>query len=760
MHSKPTRRPLTPRWPVALAAISAMLTAVALGAPAQASQSAPGAAQAMARHHHGYRLPPGVQDPCAAASGKHATCAALTVPAGSRASGAQPAVTPAGLAPADLQDAYNLPKSNSLGNGETVAVVTAYDDPGAEADLGTYRTQYSLSACTTANGCFKKVDQNGGTTYPPTSAGWPAADAQSMDMISALCPSCNIVLVEANSTAITDLGTAENEAASLGADFIDNDWFTPESSFGSSETGYDTQYFDHPGVAITAPAGNSGYGVNYPAASQFVTAVGGTTLTKDTSASRGWTETAWSGSGSGCSAYEPKPSWQADTGCTGRTLNDTAAVADPGTPVAYYDSQGSGGWAEGGGTGVAAAIVAATYALAGPPAPGTTPAAYLYGTPGDRNAITSGSNGTCSPSYLCTAGSGYNGPGGMGTPSGVAALGTTGARPAAVVTPAGTTWVFARGTDGSIQAGSLPSGSSTWSGLASLGGNFPAYPAALAGSGGFTWVMAVANGNLQVDELPNGSATWTGFTSLGNPGTGFIGTPAIVQDTAGEIHAFVRTSAGAMYTTVLPQGSNTWSSFTSLGGTWPRDAGAVVGSGGYLFVFAVGTTQKLYVDELPAGSATWTGWTSLGGTTIGVPAAMQDQAGTASGTIRVFVRATTGVMQQDSVPFHSTTWSGLSGLGGSWQQDAVGYPGSGGTDWLYAVGSTTNLYYDKLGSGTWSGWTNLNGSFTGDPGATQNSTANYLFGRTAGGALNVAHIDNGKTTWSAFSSLGSPIAGS
>ena len=448
------------RWLAALAAVSATLTAVALGgAPAEAASRS--TAQASARPHHSYRLPAGVQNPCAAPTPRHATCAALAGPSTRqpRGGGAQPAAsTPAGYAPSDLQSAYNLPKSSSLGNGETVAVVTAYDDPTAETDMGTYRTQYGISACTTANGCFKKVNQTGGTTYPGTSAGWPAADAQSLDMISALCPACHILLVEANSTAITDLGTAENEAATLGAEFIDNDWFTPEASFGASETSYDTQYFDHPGVAITAPAGNAGYGVNYPAASQYVTAVGGTTLTKDTSVARGWTETAWSGSGSGCSAYEPKPAWQQDTGCSDRTLNDTAAVADPGTPVAYYDSQGSGGWAEGGGTDVASAVVAATYALAGPPAPGTYPASYLYGTPGARNAITSGSNGTCSPSYLCTAGAGYNGPAGMGTPSGVPALGTAGAKPAAVTAPNGTSWVFARGTDGSIEADSLPSG--------------------------------------------------------------------------------------------------------------------------------------------------------------------------------------------------------------------------------------------------------------------------------------------------------------
>jgi hypothetical protein len=659
-----------------------------------------------------------------------------------------------------LQSAYNLPKTTSLGNAETVAVVTAYDDPDAESDLGTYRSQYGLSACTTANGCFKKVNQTGGTTYPGTSAGWSAADAQSLDMISAICPSCHLLLVEANSTAISDLGTAENEAVTLGALFVDNDWLTPEATLGSSETSYDSQYFDHPGIAITAPSGNTGYGVNYPAASQYVTAVGGTTLTKDTSVPRGWTETAWSGSGSGCSAYEPKPAWQTDTGCSDRTLNDTAAVADPSTPVAYYDTPTAGGWAEGGGTDVSAAIVAAEYALAGPPAPGTYPASYLYGTPGALYAITSGSNGTCSPSYLCTAGTGYNGPAGMGAPGGVAALSASGARPAAVTTPGGTSWVFARGTDGSIQADSLPSGSSTWSGLTSLGGDFPAYPGAVAGDGGYVWVAAVASGNLYVDDLPNGSSTWSGWANLGSPGSGLIGTPAIVQDTSGELHVFVRTAAGTMETIDLPQGSTTWSGFTSLGGTWPEDAAAIVGSGGYMFVFAVGTTSQLYDDELAPGGSNWSGWTSLGGSNIGVPATMQDKAGTQSGTTRVFVRSTTGPMEEDSVPYHSTTWSGLTSLGGSWQDAAAAYAGSGGTEWLYTVGSTANMYYDKLTNGTWSGWTGLGGAFTGVPGTTQNSSDNELFGRATGGSLDENHLPNGTTTWSGFTGLGGPIAGS
>jgi hypothetical protein len=396
-----------------------------------------------------YTIPSGIVSPCAAASGDHATCAALVNTRDGRARTETAAVTPeatspssSDLTPTDLREAYDL-QAPYAGSLQTVAVVTAYDDADAESDLATYRSEYSITPCTTANGCFSKVNETGGTSYPGTSAGWDVADAESLDMISAICPNCHILLVEATADDITDLGTAENEAVTLGAKFIDNDWVLPEAGLGTSETTYDSEYFDHPGVAITAPAGDTGYGtINYPAASQYVTAVGGTTLTADTtSTQRGYTETAWSGTSSGCSAYEPKPSWQTDTGCTTRTLNDVAADADPdGSPVAFYDTPTEGGWDGGGGTLVAAAIIAATYALAGTPAAGTYPAEYPYEypggdytTPGDAytssdglNNITSGSTGTCSPTYLCTAGTGYNGPTGVGTPSSVMSFNSTG----------------------------------------------------------------------------------------------------------------------------------------------------------------------------------------------------------------------------------------------------------------------------------------------------------------------------------------------
>ena len=366
-----------------------------------------------------------------------AFAAAVTVLGLLAAGGPAPAALasgPSGLSQANLQTAYGF-QSATEGMGETVAVITAYDDPDAESDLDSYRSQYGLALCS-SGGCFRKVNEYGGTTFP--AAGWSAGTAQSLDAVSAVCPNCDLLLVEANSASLTDLGTAVNEAVALGAKFIDNDYSIPESTVGPAETTYDTEYFDHPGVAITAPAGNAGYGAQYPADSQYVTAVGGTVLTADSSVARGYTEAPWPGSGAGCSEYEPKPNWQTDTGCTGRSENDVSAVA---SDVAYYDTPEENGWAVAYSTVVSSAIIAATYALAGPPAAGTYPASYPYKYPGGSyttpgnaypyvdglNDITGGgTDGTCSPAYLCTAGAGYDGPTGLGTPNTVAAFSGTG----------------------------------------------------------------------------------------------------------------------------------------------------------------------------------------------------------------------------------------------------------------------------------------------------------------------------------------------
>ncbi|MER5216082.1 S53 family peptidase [Streptomyces sp. NPDC002838] len=336
------------------------------------------------------------------------------------------ASTPSGYGPSDLQDAYGLTSAAaSKGSGETIAIVDAYDDPNAEADLATYRSYYGLAPCTTANGCFKKVGQTGSTTsLPAADSGWSQEISLDLDMASATCPQCKILLVEAKSPTMANLGTAVNEAVSLGAKFVSNSYGGSESS---SDTSYDSSYFNHPGVAITVSAGDSAYGAEYPAASRYVTSVGGTKLATS-STSRGWTESVWKtssteGTGSGCSAYDAKPSWQTDTGCGKRVIADVSAVADPATGVSVYDSYGvTAGWYTFGGTSASAPIIAGVYALAGTPSSGSYPAQFPYENTSALNDVTSGTNGTCSTSYFYTAGAGYDGPTGWGTPQGVSAF--------------------------------------------------------------------------------------------------------------------------------------------------------------------------------------------------------------------------------------------------------------------------------------------------------------------------------------------------
>src|SRR6185312_10052206 len=272
-------------------------------------------------------------------------CDAIRISGGSvSANGAKPnAATPSGYFPADLQSAYKLP-SSTAGAGQTVAIVDAFDDPAAESDLGVYRSQFGLPACTTANGCFRKVGQTGTTSLPRKNASWAEEISLDVDMVSATCPLCHILLVEANSNSFANLGAAVNTAARLGATAISN-------SYGGSDASDSTNgaFYNHPGVAVTASSGDGGFGVEYPASSSFVVAVGGTSLRKAAGTTRGWTESAWSGAGSGCSAFNTAiPSAASfNTGCARRAVADVSAVADPNTGVAVFDSvpfQGFSGW--------------------------------------------------------------------------------------------------------------------------------------------------------------------------------------------------------------------------------------------------------------------------------------------------------------------------------------------------------------------------------------------------------------------------------
>jgi hypothetical protein len=324
--------------------------------------------------------------------------------------------------PTDLQAAYAL--SASGGGGQTIAIVDALDNPNAETDLASYRSRYGLPACTTANGCFRKVNQAGASgPLPKADVGWGQEIDLDLDMASAGCPNCHLVLVEASSTSFSDLAAAVDTAANtFHANAISNSY--GGSEFGSEASASYEGHYNHPGSAITVSSGDNGYGVEFPAASRYVTAVGGTSLSRATS-TRGWSEKAWTGAGSGCSAYVTKPTWQTDTGCGMRTVADVAAVADPNTGVAVYDSYGSTGganWYIFGGTSVAAPIVAAVYAQGGASAT-VSNASNLYSHRSALNDVTSGSNGTCAVAYLCAAQAGYDGPTGLGTPNGTGAFG-------------------------------------------------------------------------------------------------------------------------------------------------------------------------------------------------------------------------------------------------------------------------------------------------------------------------------------------------
>ncbi|HYK52144.1 MAG TPA: S53 family peptidase [Candidatus Eremiobacteraceae bacterium] len=340
--------------------------------------------------------------------------------------------TPGGYGPSDLQSAYSLTASSlSGGVGQTVVIVDAYNDPNAESDLATYRSTFGLSVCSTANGCFLKVNQNGKSApLPGTDAtgGWEAEESLDLDMVSAICPNCHITLIEAKTAVSTNFYAAEDTAAgNCGATEISNSWGTTEYSQETS----DDSHFTHAGIMITASAGDNGYsgGVSFPAASAHVTAVGGTALTHSGSV---WSETAWSGTGSGCSIYIGQPSWQVALGsaytniCGKRIINDVSAVASPNTPVAVYDTfggtQGCTTWCLAGGTSASAPLIAAVYAVAGN---GSTLmyASNAYANTGSLTDVTTGKNGmTCGGDFLCTAQAGYDGPTGLGTPIGTGAF--------------------------------------------------------------------------------------------------------------------------------------------------------------------------------------------------------------------------------------------------------------------------------------------------------------------------------------------------
>jgi hypothetical protein len=340
-----------------------------------------------------------------------ATCRALVR---TDVSGLRPDGLPNGYGPADLQDAYDLPKG---GKGVTVAITGLGGYSKAESDLAAYRSMYGLPACTIKSGCLTLVNQHGQTSpLPPDYSGWWGESALDMDMVSASCPQCKILYVEASAggNGDTNLLDSINAAVKLKAPVVTNSWGEYDSSPWLDKD-YRT-YFHHPGHVILFASGDIGYGAAEPN-SKYLVMVGSTSLTRDGSG-RGWSESVWHGTTSWCTPQNKAARWMPDEGCAGRLMVDVSTVGDPNTGVAVYVA---GSWVVEGGTSASSPFVAGIYALAGHPQDQHA-SKGLYADPGDFYDVTSGSNGSCSPAVFCTAETGYDAPTGLGTPNGVGAF--------------------------------------------------------------------------------------------------------------------------------------------------------------------------------------------------------------------------------------------------------------------------------------------------------------------------------------------------
>lgn len=337
-----------------------------------------------------------------------------------------PSVTntaPSGLTPAQVRRAYGFDQIANGGEGQTIAIIDAYDDPSIESDLGVFNTTFGLPACTTANGCFTKIYAAG--SKPKSDAGWSLEMALDVEWAHAIAPNARIMLVEARSSSFSDLLTAVDVAVKKGATAV-------SMSFGGSEFSSETYYDSHfkvSGVAFTASSGDSGAGVEYPSASQYVLSVGGSTLSVD-SAGNYVGESAWSGSGGGLSAYEPEPSGQTNlpTPYAGkRGSPDVAYDANPAMGFPVYSSvtyANQSGWFQVGGTSAGAPQWAALLAIVNSQRAAlgrarlAAPYNNLYAVAktayGDFNDITTGSNGSCGT--LCSASGGYDYVTGLGSP--------------------------------------------------------------------------------------------------------------------------------------------------------------------------------------------------------------------------------------------------------------------------------------------------------------------------------------------------------
>jgi IPT/TIG domain len=556
---------------------------VALGALAPGVSSSASAAPA-ASAYRVHRLCDATRPGAAACLGMKLVPASLTradldadaaVRAREAASGAKPVVNyknpfPGYLTAASLHAAYALPSETAASSLQTIAVIDAFDDPTAEADLGVYDREFGLPECTTANGCFRKLNQEGHASPLPRKNGeWASEISIDVQMAHAICQNCHVLLVEADNEEFADLGAAVDAAVNAGATEISNSYGGPEEpAFASVFSEYNTAYYDHPGVVVTASSGDCGYlneachreaaTANFPASSPDVVAVGGTSLTD---AGETWSSTVWEDGGSGCSQIFTAPLWQSGAGdfsATGcgerRSVADVAAIGDPNTGVDVYDSTPEGGypagWGVWGGTSVASPIVAAEFALAGGSHGVPYAAATLYSHLGEGDAlydVVSGSNGTCAGATACQAAVGYDGPSGVGSPIGLDAFSIPGSpasasRPTiAGVAEQGQTLTETPGT----WTNSPTSVSDQWEQCNSSGSGC----SAIAGATGHTYMLTAGDvgSTIRVQEAASNAAgsgspadstqtatvaadvlTLTGFT----PASGITGSTVTIEGTA------------------------------------------------------------------------------------------------------------------------------------------------------------------------------------------------------------------------------------
>ena len=681
MHPNPQgskqklRRPLAVITPIALMA-GGMLAVTMAATPAVAATTT--AASTAATSH--YVFPCGDSFKanklnCFVIKNTAAHPTALTVRPGAIPSGE-------GYGPSSFQAAYGLTAASAAdGSGTTVAVIDAYNDPTAASDLAEYRSAAGLPTLT--SGQFTQYNQTGATSPLPATApaddDWTLEESLDVDMVSAICPLCKIDLVEATNDSGTGLYIAEETAATtLGAKYISNSWGGSESS---TDLTYDSEYFGVSGVVYTASAGDSAYsgGVIYPATSPHVVGVGGTSLST-ASNSRGWTESVWEtssseGTGSGCSSNEPQPSWQASlsviTGvCSHRVDNDVAADADPNTGAAVYDTtNGNGGWNEVGGTSESSPIIASVFALAGNNGNGGENAAdSIYTHTSNLYDVTSGSNGSCSGSILCTAATGYDGPTGWGTPDGLTAFqsNSTTTNTVTVTNPGSQTGTV--GTAASLQIAATDSASGQTLTYSATG--LPAGLSINSSTGLITGTPTTAGSNSvtvtakdTTGATGSASFTWTINSATGNtvtvtnPGsqTGTVGTAVSLQ-----IHA-TDSASGQTLTysaTGLPAG-------LSISST----TGLITGTPTTAATSSVTVTVKDTTGATGSAAFSWTISSSSGGCTA---AQLLTNGGFETGSISPWT-ATSGVL--------ADTGEGVPAQAGSYLAWLDGY-GSSHTDTL------------------------------------------------------------------------------